>query len=54
MLILLFAACQQTENALQAAANAVDADLLAHLSAMIKRTEGELEALTAKIAALPD
>lgn len=51
MLILLLAACKQTQTALQAAANALDTDLTNDLSAMIERTERELEALTAKIAA---
>ena len=32
----------------------VDTDLSHDLSAMIERTEGELRAVTAKIAALPD
>jgi len=54
MLILLLAACQQTQTALEAAANALDTDLTNVLGLMIERTEGELEALQAKIAALPD
>ena len=54
MLILLLAACKQTETALHAAANALDTDLTTTLTAMIERTERELEALQAKIAALPD
>ena len=54
MLILLLATCQQTQTALEAAANALDTDLTSDLGAMIKRTEGELEVLQAKIAALPD
>ena len=52
MLILLLAACKQTEVALQAAANALDTELTNDLSAMIERTEGELVALNAKINAL--
>ena len=54
MLILLLAACQQTEIALQAAANALDTDLTSDLSKMIERTEAELDGLVEKIAALPD
>ena len=54
MLILLLAACKQTETALQAAANALDTDLTTDLGRMIERTERELESLSAKIAALPD
>ena len=53
MLILLLAACKQTETALQAAANALDTDLTHDLSAMIERTEAELAALVKKIDALP-
>jgi hypothetical protein len=54
MLVLLLAACQQTQVALEAAANAVDIDLSKDLSAMIERTEQELTALQGKIKALPD
>lgn len=53
MLILLLATCQQTQTALGAAANALDTDLTTDLDAMIGRTERELAALGAKIAALP-
>ena len=53
MLILLLATCQQTQTALGAAANALDTDLARLLDEMIERTEGELESLQAKIAALP-
>lgn len=53
MLILLLAACKQSETALQAAANALDTDLTQDLSAMIERTEAELAALGKKIDALP-
>lgn len=52
MLILLLAACKQTQVALQAAANALDTELTNDLSTMIERTEGELVALNAKINAL--
>lgn len=52
MLILLLAACKQTQVALQAAANALDTELTNDLSTMIERTEGELVALNARINAL--
>jgi hypothetical protein len=54
MLIILLAACKQTQTVLEAAANALDADLTSDLVAMIERTEGELEALTTKLGALTD
>jgi hypothetical protein len=54
MLILLLAACKQTQIALGAAANALDTDLVSLLDTMIERTEGELTALTEKIQGLPD
>lgn len=54
MLILLLAACQQTETVLEAAANALDTNLTSDLAAMIERTEGELESLTAKLNNLTD
>jgi hypothetical protein len=54
MLMLLLATCRQTEMALHAAANELDTDLTAALTAMIERTERELVALTQKIDALPD
>lgn len=52
MLMILLAACQQTLLALEAVANVLDTDLMSDLAAMIKRTEDELAALTAKIEAL--
>ena len=54
MLILLLATCKQTQIALEAAANALDTDLTNDLGRMIERTEGELTALQAKIAASRD
>jgi hypothetical protein len=54
MLLVLLAACKQTQIVLEAAANALDTDLTSDLAAMIERTEGELAALTEKIQALPD
>ena len=53
MLILLLSACKQSQIVLQAAANTLDTDLTNDLGTMIERTERELEALQAKIAALP-
>jgi len=53
MLLLLLATCKESQTALQAAANALDTDLTTDIGAMIERTERELEALQAKIAALP-
>lgn len=53
MLILLLAACKQTQTALEAAANALDTDLTTDLGLMIERTEAELDALVAKINAMP-
>jgi hypothetical protein len=54
MLMLLLAACKQTQTVLEAAANALDTDLTSDLAAMIERTERELAALTSKIDALTD
>lgn len=53
MLILLLAACKQTELTLEAVANDLDTDLRSDLGAMIERTERELAALTEKIRGLP-
>ncbi len=54
MLILLLAACKQTQTALEAAANSLDTALTGDLGLMIERTERELEELTAKIDTLTD
>lgn len=51
MLVLLLATCQQTLLALEAAGNALDTDLTGDLSAMIARSEAELEQLKVKIDA---
>ena len=51
LLLLLLATCQQTLLALEAAANVLDTDMTEDLTAMIARSERELEALSAKIAA---
>lgn len=53
MLVLLLAACKQTQTALEAAANALDTDLTRDLGTMVERTERELAALNKKIQALP-
>lgn len=53
MLVLLLATCIQTQTALGAAANALDSDLGRDLDTMIERSQNELLALDAKIAALP-
>ncbi|HEY2371383.1 MAG TPA: hypothetical protein VGH82_02435 [Gaiellaceae bacterium] len=52
LLILLLATCHETVLALEAAANVLDTDLTADLRAMVKRSESELVAVTAKIAEL--
>jgi hypothetical protein len=51
MLILLLAACKQSQLALEAAANTLDSNLTTDLAAMIERTESELAVLTQKIQA---
>jgi hypothetical protein len=52
LLILLLATCKQTQLALEAAANVLDTGLSRDLEAMIKRTEGDLKEMNAKIEAL--
>ena len=51
MLVLLLATCEQTLLALEAAGNELDTDLTRDLSAMIDRSEAELERLKVKIDA---
>ena len=51
LLLLLLATCQQTLLALEAAANDLDTDMTDDLTAMIARSEQELEVLDAKITA---
>jgi hypothetical protein len=51
LLLLLLATCQQTLLALEAAANDLDTDMTEDLTAMIARSERELDALSAKISA---
>ena len=52
--MLLLATSQQTQIALEAAANALDTQLTKDLGSIIERTERELEVLQKKIAALSD
>jgi hypothetical protein len=49
MLMILIAACSTARTAFEAADNVVDANLLADLSAVIERSEGELEKLNREI-----
>jgi len=51
MLVLLLATCQQTLLTLEATGNVLDTDLTKDLSAMITRSETELEHLQVKIDA---
>jgi hypothetical protein len=51
LLMLLIATAQQTLLALEAAANDLDIDMTADLTAMIERSERELGTLSAKITA---
>jgi hypothetical protein len=51
LLLLLLATCQQALLALEAAANELDIDMTEDLTAMIARSERELEVLNAKISA---
>jgi len=51
LLLLLLATCQQTVLALEAAANDLDTDMTEDLTAMIARSERELDVLSAKISA---
>ncbi len=51
LLLLLLATCQQTLLALEAAANDLDTDMTEDLTAMIARSERELDVLSAKITA---
>lgn len=51
MLVILIAACKTAETAFEAAANSIDADLLADLSRMIARSEAELVKLTERLVA---
>jgi hypothetical protein len=52
LLIILLATCQQTLLALDAAANVLDAEMTEDVRRMIGRTEAELDAINAKLAAI--
>ena len=51
MLVILIAACSTARTAFEAADNAVDSALVADLSKMIERSEGELAKLNREIEA---
>lgn len=51
LLLILTATCRETLLALEAAANELDIDMTEDLTAMIERSQAELEALNAKITA---
>jgi hypothetical protein len=51
LLMLLIGTCQQTLLALEAAANVLDTDMTEDLTAMIERSERELDVLVARITA---
>ena len=53
MLLILIAACNTARTAFEAADNAVDAELLADLTRMIERSEGELEKLSRRLREAP-
>lgn len=50
MLRILYGACATALDAFRAANNAVDAQLVLDLEAMVERTQGEIERLAAGIA----
>jgi hypothetical protein len=50
MLRILYGACATALDAFRAANNAVDAQLVLDLEAMVERTQGEIERLAASIA----
>jgi hypothetical protein len=52
LLVILLATCHETLLALEAAANLLDTQLTADLTAMIARSEEELQVLTEKIEEL--
>jgi len=53
MLRILYGACATALDAFRAANNAVDAQLVADLEAMVERTQGEIERLAARAAQFP-
>ena len=50
MLRILYGACATALDAFRAANNAVDAQLVRDLEAMVERTQGEIERLSAHIS----
>ena len=50
MLRILFGACSTALDTFRAADNPVDEQLVIDLEAMVKRTQGEIERLTAHLA----
>jgi len=50
MLRILYGACAAALDAFRAANNALDAQLVADLEAMVERTQGEIERLSARAA----
>jgi hypothetical protein len=50
MLRILYGACAAALDAFRAANNAVDAQLVIDLEAMVERTQGEIERLAAEVA----
>jgi hypothetical protein len=54
MLVILIAACSTARTAFEAPDNVVDAELCAHLSRMIERSEAELEKLNRAIEGFSD
>ena len=52
MLRILYGACSAALDAFRAADNPVDEQLLADLEAMVERTQGEIERLSAQLANL--
>lgn len=49
MLRILYGACAAARDAFRAADNPVDQELVADLEAMIERTRGEIERLSAQL-----
>jgi len=50
ILRILYGACAAALDAFRAANNALDAQLMADLEAVVERTQGEIERLTALVA----
>ena len=50
MLRILYGACATALDAFRAANNAIDAQLVVDLEAMVERTQGEIERLSARLA----